>query len=164
MFLINLFIAFTNLIGLFFINKTLSYIQLTILLCPIITSCLYHLSEKKHNLYGIYPFNKYTRQLLNINRFIAIISFNIIIIKLFMDINYYSYGIGKKKLLNILKFGIIGLISLFISERDIMYQKINIYRGFVVNKFEFLFFHSIWHIVAFIILGKIITEKNYLLS
>lgn len=148
---INIFVAFTNFIGLLFINNKLSYVQLIILLCPIIASCLYHLSETKHNLYGIYPLNKYTNELLIIDRFFAIVSFIIIIIKLF-TCRVFKF-INLKKLIKLI---IIGTISLIISERDIIYQKLNIYNDFVVNKFVFLFFHSIWHIVAFTIYGNII--------
>lgn len=146
---VNIIVALSNIVGFYYIiNYDLNNFKKIAIIMPLCASIIYHLSETKHNLPGIFPLNKHSNILLNIDRFFAIISFIIAlcnIIKL--------SPLNKKKYLI---FGIIGLLCLSISERDIIYKNLNIYSNFTVNIYEFLFFHSIWHFIAFTLLAKII--------
>jgi hypothetical protein len=130
---INIIISFLNFIGLYFSNSVLMYF-------PIFASFLYHLAEIKHTLPGIYPLNKYSNFLLNIDRFFAIIGFLMVLNKI--D----------------LKLGIFGILCLMISERDVIYTNLtgNYLDTFKVTYFDFLIFHCIWHIVAYYILASVL--------
>jgi hypothetical protein len=134
--LVNILVALSNFIGFYFSNS--------ILICfPIFASFLYHLAEIKHELPGIYPLNKYSGILLNIDRLFAIIGF-LIVLKNFDKIN--------------LKLGIFGLLCLMISERDVIYTNLtgNYLKMFKVSHFDFLIFHCIWHVVAYYILASVL--------
>jgi len=140
--IINLIVGSTNLVGLYYIlcYKTNLHQSLQIIF-PMCASILYHLADTNHGLDGLYPLNIYSNQLLFVDRFFAIISgitclYKLAYIKNPTQTNVFTYGL----------VGLVGLVCLIISERDMVSQ------GFTVGKYEFLFFHSLWHIIAFNIL------------
>lgn len=145
----NVIVSLSNIIGFYcIIIYKLNGLKKLLVVMPVFASIIYHLSETKHNLPGIYPLNKYSNILLNIDRFFAVISFivtlyNIIKLPLYKQIKY-------------LTIGIMALLCLIISERDVIYKNLNIYSDFTINQYEFILFHSIWHFMAFTLLAKII--------
>ena len=68
----NYLVAFSNIFVLFFLSK---FEQWVIIIPPVICSFLMHISETKHGLKGIYPFNLYSNLFLNLDRVIAYLSF-----------------------------------------------------------------------------------------
>ena len=100
---VNIFTALTNLSAYYYLytyNKSGNYIfNFTIFI-----SFLYHLSETKHNLPGIYPFKKYTNVFLNLDRILSIYGLYIVVINIY-KLHLYTIGIG-----------FLGLIFLGISE------------------------------------------------
>jgi hypothetical protein len=154
--LINFIVSLTNFVGLYFIgDHTLSTVQAILMYSPMIASAIYHLAETKHGLTGIVPLNIYANELLNVDRFFAVISF-CVVVKCLINCN-----INKKQRLYMSTAGLIGLVCLFVSERDIVYEKLDIYADFKVPKYQFLIFHSFWHIYAFRLLSLAI-KKIYL--
>jgi uncharacterized membrane protein len=152
--LINSIVAISNLSYLYFTkdnnNKYCYYGYL-----PMIVSIIYHLAETKHKLIGLYPINLYANYLLNIDRIFAILSL------LWCLYFYYLYRqIIKNKVIII---AIVGIISLVYSERDIIYENIihqvpNNKSYFFVNYYDFLVFHTCWHIIAFYCLAYTFTS------
>ena len=149
--LINYIVASTNLIALYYVlYYKMNMYQIIQIILPVCASFIYHLSETKRGLVGLYPINKYSELLLYIDRFFAILSFITCLYKV------RNNNIDKQLYLT---YGIIGLSALIISERDIIYDNINLYHNFIVNKYEFLCFHSLWHIIAFNMLCSLIMNK-----
>lgn len=95
----------------------------------ILASALMHISETKHNLPGIYPFNKWSWYFLNLDRGMA------------LSITLYVLYYFNKGMPIPFKLGIIGLICLGLSEK------------FEYGLIWFMINHSIWHYCAFTILG-----------
>lgn len=124
---INIIVASSNLIGLYFMNHW-------IILMAMIASILYHLAETKHNLPGIYPFNLYTQTLLNIDRLFAVVAglWAIYNVKDNVDIIIYNYW----------KSIIFSFICLFISEGDR-------FAFYPTNKPLYIVTHCIWHALAY---------------
>jgi hypothetical protein len=146
--LTNLIVSLTNFSCLYFIgNYKMSLVQKFLIYSPMITSVIYHLVETKHNLPGIPFLNKYANELLMIDRFFAVISFGVVV-KYLINSN-----INRKRRIYMSTAGLIGLMCLFVSDRDIVYEKLDIYTDFKVPKYQFLIFHSLWHIYAFRLLA-----------
>jgi uncharacterized membrane protein len=121
----NLFLAITNLIALPTIIHTQHYLNKVIVIFAMVASILMHLSEKKHNLSGIHPFNRFAWLFLQIDRVVALISGLYVL---------YMVPAFTPKLLAI---GIAGLSCMAISEH--IAKEIN----------WFVFWHTCWHICAF---------------
>lgn len=134
---INLLVAFSNIVGIFPLLKVFNKNNIfeTILIgLMIIASFLMHISETKHNLPG-FLFTKHSYKLLWFDRIMAYICSAYIIYKIVYNIH----------ILNQLVFEIFaGLFSLFISEVC------------VKEPLSFMFFHIIWHFIAYDILYKIL--------
>ena len=129
----NIIVSLSNLSGFYFFNFSLDFY-----IFPMLASILYHLSETKHNLPGIYPFNNYTFYLLQLDRIFAVISFLLIMNKL----NFHIFILG-----------IIGFLFLFLSEQDTILNKIGF--NIELNVWIFTITHCLWHIIAFYCLSKI---------
>ena len=147
---LNYIVASTNLVPLYYIyHYKMNIHQILLMTLPMCASFIYHLSETKRGLIGLYPINQYSELLLYIDRFFALIA---IITCLYKSINN---NIDK----HLIVYMIIGLFALVISERDVIYENIDIYPNFSVNKYEFLCFHSLWHILAFKILCSLVVPR-----
>jgi hypothetical protein len=151
---INIFVALTNLVGCTYIKKHTPMSKTIFILFPMIASVVYHLAETKHGLEGIYPLNQYADQLLIVDRIGAFFA------GLFVLVVLVVLTVLKKKrhyqffFESILMLGFIAIVCLGMSEIDVGFKILGIYDGFVINKWQFLFFHSLWHLLAFTILGK----------
>src|SRR5438128_9707247 len=120
---INILVACSNFIALY-------YFRDYYILCPMFASFLYHLAETKHNLPGIYPFNLYTWELLQIDRFFAILSG--------IKILYYKIPTDY------LPVGILALCVLMYSERDTIYYNLTGKR-IKIPKLDYMISHIMWH-------------------
>jgi len=127
---INALVALSNIFGLplFFLSMTWTFTVICFYM--IIFSVLMHLSDRKHNLPGIYPFNKLTTVFLWCDRIMAYICSLVII--------YYMYINWTTTSSSLIYYGLFGLFSMIISELIIDNQWI-----------AFAVFHSIWHFVAY---------------
>lgn len=136
--LINLFVAASNFSLFLFTNKPKWFMYV-----PMVASTLYHLSERKHGLPGIYPLNNYHIQFIWLDRIAA-----------FASVGYVLYKCwNQPKLLNILlPIGLFGLANLAISEHDIISAKFGVETH--VNQYLFALTHSIWHCCAFYCLTR----------
>lgn len=132
--MINTIVSTSNLYALYFIK------QQPYIIIPMIASILMHLSERKHNLPGIYPFNLYSTQFLWLDRIIAVSS------GLYIIRNIYLSNFTLLFNNNFLLLNIIGFISMFISETSD--NRVHDYQ------LVYMIFHIIWHICAFHILGN----------
>lgn len=163
--LINQIVASSNLIALWFMYKY-NCLDNTYIYFPMLASILYHLSETKHNLPGIYPFNLYTHQLLQLDRVFAVLSF----IKCALTI-YHNPEIIMINNYHLLILSIIAFICLMYSERDIIYTNVQYICNknktknknnnllFKVHKMEFAITHCIWHVLAYYLLINIIISN-----
>lgn len=127
--IINVFVACTNLIALLYLPYIKNVYTVYIMIIPMIVSILMHLSETKHNLPGVYPFNLYSWWFLQLDRLVAIIIF----LLLLPQANFTSFNCSMLS---------IGLLSMYLSE--------NIENGYI----WFATFHSIWHFVAYYLIYK----------
>ena len=137
--LCNLIVAFSNLIGLYYVydvppGENNKYF----ILFPMLASFFYHLAETKHQLPGIYPFNLYTKELLWCDRFFAVVSAVIVFYKMSYQTMSYTFWI----------VGIVGLFCLLFSEIDVVRAKVKS-REPIVSKINFVISHCIWHFSAF---------------
>ena len=142
---VNTIVAISNFFALYFTkNKILTKTQKLIMFSPMVASFVYHLSETKHGLKGFPYLNNFSNELLNIDRFFAMTSSIFILSKIYYDKNIIN---------KILCYALFGFFCLFMSERDVVFKIFNIYNDFEINKEQFLFFHCLWHLLAFKILS-----------
>lgn len=126
--IVNGVMALTNIFALPAIYTIhTSPIQNWIAIMVMISSTLMHLSERKHNLPGIYPFNVKSQLWLNLDRIVSIIGVLYMTYKNLYVVNYWIAGT-------------IGLMSLFVSE------------FFSEGVIIYVFFHVYWHIIVYYIL------------
>lgn len=135
---INLIVALSNIFGvipaLYMLNKQL---WISILFFNMtLASVLMHLSETKHGLPGIYPFNKYSGFFLNLDRVMAIGS---ALIMIFLVVYYEVYNVC------IFGYVMVGVLLGWYSERV------------CESKIMFMVSHGLWHMIAF-------TSSYYVLS
>jgi hypothetical protein len=127
--MINLIVTLSNLYGLVPIYYSTGYYRLWISVI-VSASVLMHLSETKHQLPGIYPFNQFSKQFLWFDRIMA-----------YTPVIYvgYMYIVNNVNLFEHLfnPIFIIGSICLLLSE------------GIKGNKYFFATTHSIWHVCAY---------------
>lgn len=136
--IINLVVAFSNLYGLFLLRNF--DIKSLFHLCTISSSFLMHISETKHNLNGIYPFNKYSLIFLNLDRFFAYSEILFVLFNLYFDPDLIQKIIIKT---------FIGLLCLFLSENiEIIVPN----SSKKIKKYFFAVLHGCWHIFAYNIL------------
>lgn len=140
----NIFVSATNLSFLFFVRgKTYN----KFLLMPMFASIIYHFFECRR-CYGT-PF-KYEHLLHEIDRLFSYFAMGYVA--------HFTYYNPEFITLTNITIGVSAMLGLLISERDkkkdivkylFNYDSDPIY----VSDFDFLFFHSIWHIGAFYILS-----------
>ena len=127
--LVNIVVALSNLYGLIlFIGETTLSMKL-LSVAMIATSTLMHLSETKHGLPGVKPYNKYSTLFLWLDRIMAIICISVV--------TYFIYYNGLPSMMVII-LATIGVIACFISEVILTNQ----WGLFVV-------YHITWHIAAY---------------
>lgn len=143
--LINVIVACSNLVAIpLNYGITTEYIYL-----PMLASFFYHLAETKHGLPGIYPLNIYAHQLLQVDRLFAVLSFLFVAYSMYVTTMSYSFLIH----------GIIGLLALVYSERDVIYENIfgkqkPVPSYLTLSHVEFMVSHVVWHYCAFYCLAN----------
>lgn len=133
--LINIIVALSNLYGLRIFTLNLSIYEMIFMGTLMIASILMHLSEVKHDLPGIYPFDKLSNEFLWFDRIMANLALVFILYKIYQNPMLFD---------DIINEGLIGLFLVVVSER------INI------GKIGFMITHSAWHVIAFDIIYKIL--------
>lgn len=126
--IINLLVTFSNVYGLLPIYYSEGILQILVTI-TVLCSFLMHISETKHSLPGIYPFNKFSNLFLWLDRIFA----NTLIIYLLSLLYLNNFLISIK----IIIYLICGFTFLFISER------------ITDNIIIFSVTHSLWHILAY---------------
>lgn len=126
----NFILALSNIVGFADFHE-LHLLQKIHVLIIISASTLMHLSETKHGLPGIYPFNQYSQLFLDIDRVVAIASFIY-----FLQIFICKYSEGSINNGDILLIST-GFLCLTISELNITPQIL------------FIILHTIWHFIAY---------------
>ena len=138
----NIITSLSNFSILFFYK-----LNNNIIIIPMIASFIYHLSETKHNLPGLYPLNLISNFLLNIDRICAFISALKIICKLYYNPKIINF--------NFLFCAIIGLFCLFLSECDVGAELLLGPNSFKIDGLFFVIPHNIWYFCAFYCLNKV---------
>lgn len=153
MWYINLIVALSNLIAIPYSMNITTNAKYCVYL-PMFASFLYHLGETKHNLTGIYPFNKYATALLNIDRFFAILS---------GAYCCHAFITNYHQLNSIIGLIVFAFIMLMISERDLLLKFVNkkhlgnnMVKLLTVGYINYTISHCLWHFAAYNILVKII--------
>lgn len=123
--LVNVLVTLSNIIGVIGIFYCSGLKQLVLIL-SVVGSILMHLSEQKHGLPGIYPFNVYSKELLWLDRIGAYIA---AIYALFFIANVTG---------TILIMICFAALCIFIAEVVISTQWI-----------YYIIFHSIWHFLVY---------------
>lgn len=138
--LTNLVVTLSNLYGILPIYHAPGYYRLW--MGGLVTaSVLMHLSETKHGLPGIYPFNIYSNSFLLLDRLMA-----------YTPIIYLGYQLLTRENpqpiydLILSPVAIVGAISVLMSE------------GLHLGKPFFAITHSIWHICAYHLCYQFLTE------
>ena len=132
--LYNLIVSLSNLYGLRIFTLNLNKWQKLFFSSIIGSSILMHLSERKHSLPGIYPFNKYSNLFLWFDRIMAI-----------LGLSYVMLNMNNNLFRDVVFEGLCGLALLGISEN---FNKI--------GKIGFLITHSFWHVIAYDVIYKVI--------
>lgn len=135
---VNLLVTLSNLAGLLPIYAALKkedLFGLIIMTVTVMASIMMHLSETKHSLPGLL-FVSHSDLFLNIDRITAILASL-----------YGVYLFFKNQKVSVLMLTSTGLIFMFISE------------NMCKSKYSFAFFHSIWHILAYISLYLLIKNS-----
>jgi hypothetical protein len=135
---INIIVALSNLSG--FIDFHLNFYGF-VLLFAMSASFIYHLSETKHGLPGITPLNQYADKLLMLDRFGVMIAI------------FTAAAFGQISRV-VIESSLVGLAALAFSERDVIGDFIGY--PMPVYNMEFLFFHCVWHIIAYRCYGVMI--------
>jgi hypothetical protein len=133
---VNIILASSNLTAIFFIDRhTNEIVGTMIYIFTMFCSILMHLSEVKHGLPGIHPFNRQSTELSYLDRIWLIVSI--------------SYGFIKLWYCGIICFHItkhyfgIALVCLFLSEN------IEPTKNKIFNLMFFCITRSLWHILGF---------------
>lgn len=121
----NIFIAFSNIMGIPILSYVDNWSDYCLVLVAIVCSTLMHLSERKHQLPGIFPFNEYSTLFLNLDRCFAIFVGGYLIYT--RTIRWYS-----------LVAFLLGLMCMLKSER------------FSPRQIEFGIYHITWHFFAYV--------------
>jgi hypothetical protein len=109
---------------------------------PMLASALYHISERKHGLPGVAPFNAYSNELIWADRVGAFASGAFVL---------YKTGLSPSPVNLAVAAG--GFACLTVSEHDIIFQKLG-WGHFHVNKWLFAVTHTVWHTCAFYLLAS----------
>lgn len=136
---VNFIVALSNIFGVIYFPTR--YTGIATLM--ITASTLMHLSEVKHGLPGMTPFNQYSYIFLWWDRIMAYICTVIV--------SYEIYARYKMLPTHLIPYGIFGLFCNFISEVIITDQH-----------YLFVIFHSIWHHVAYHTFYLVLNVKNEL--
>jgi hypothetical protein len=134
----NILVSATNLFGIIPICIALeneNYICAVIAFCAMFASIIYHMSETRHGLPGIF-LKKHSEKLLLIDRIFAVIAMIYGLYLLYMNKNIYLPVIILKIIIAISA----GCLSEIFGKDPVLYTM----------------FHSIWHCIVFLILGDII--------
>jgi hypothetical protein len=133
--LCNIINTLTNIEGLYIVFfLDLSFGLKIAVLITTVSSMLMHISETKHYLTGISPFNKYSNLFLELDR---ITSKAALLYGLYL---FYNNG-DKINIISIIIM-LFGCICLFLSEQIYTLDTWD-------HTFKFIVLHSIWHIIAF---------------
>jgi hypothetical protein len=122
--LINVLVALSNLVALGYAGEHQPF-----LLAPMTASFLYHLAETKHGLPGVFFLNRFTLQLLVLDRAMAILSALYLCTVLIDQGRVHLFCVPK-----VLITGTVALLCLAISE--------------LADRW-FAVFHILWHVLAF---------------
>lgn len=138
--LVNLVVALSNVFGILFFRRvdpvTDAVVSLTI-----VASILMHLSDQKHGLPGIPPFNGYSRHLLWWDRIMAYMSTLLVVGRL-----YGRWRMTPTPILGeIVATGSAGLVLMFVSEVVITDQWV-----------PFTVTHCAWHLLAYRTLSRVL--------
>lgn len=149
---INLIVASTNVFGIFLFDTRNSTFINIINLLMITASVLMHLSERKHDLNGIYPFNNYSEEFLCFDRVMCYICFGISAYTLIYTYSWYTLKIYAY-------IGILGFILNIISELSSprYFPTVSIYKLW----FVYVVTHSVWHYLAYFVFSKILLYSPF---
>lgn len=135
--LLHKVLAFTNILGLYPVSKVLmkrdaTLFETAIVVTTVLASVLMHLSETKHRLDPGPLLRPYSRLLLNVDRWAAIIASGYYLV-IWLDRGTYD----------------VLFVFLFGSLCSFMGEQTN-------NKWAYGILHSIWHLAAYIVLYSLI--------
>lgn len=133
----NILVAISNLSFLYFARqKNIP----AIVYSPMIASFIYHLAETKHKLPGIPFLNRYSYQLLNLDRLCAYGAVYLVLSKIYQ----------KPELLTseFILIGLVGFGALAYSEQDTIVQKL-FGKVISVSYLSYTLSHIVWHLSAF---------------
>jgi hypothetical protein len=122
---LNIVVAMSNIYGLFPLVTLPSLTDKLFTLVCLCASVLMHLSERKHTLRGIYPFNNHTYSLLWIDRIVSYLA--VIYLLYYGKIDSHSICVAA-----------IGILMMWLGEFRYKY-----------DPFYYTYVHSVWHISAF---------------
>jgi hypothetical protein len=125
--LVNVLVSLSNLVALPFVTYLNSVGDRSLMLFAMCCSIMMHLSETKHGLPGIYPFNLLSFWFLQLDRAMC---FLVIIVLCFRS---SLYIVDRCMIVE----AIFGLTCMFLSEKVVRSQ------------WTFAAFHVMWHYVAF---------------
>jgi hypothetical protein len=133
---INFFAALSNIVfgypAYCYATTTFQRMLTTTMICA---SFLMHISEVKHGLHGVYPFNKWSWWFLQLDRVMAIVCTVYVL--------FYALIVGVETNWIV---GIGGLLCMGCSE-------------FFVDGWWFGILHALWHGCAFYILGLTFNQR-----
>nr|QYA18289.1 hypothetical protein KOM_12_19 [Clandestinovirus] len=132
--LTNLIVSSSNLLGLPALLACKNNSDRGMVAFTMIASILMHLSETKHALPGIHPFNLYAWHFLQLDRIMAVAAM------------YYFCSHLQHVSTYLIIIAFIGLLSMYLSEK--------IENGTV----WFATFHCIWHLVAYHLMYLIVSQ------
>ena len=138
---INIIVALTNIAAIPAIIYSKDALTQAILIGAMIASFLMHISETKHTLPGIYPFNVYANTFLWCDRIMAVITVSYLLIVL-----YSSAPIDE--IYEIVSLAIEAHVWLVLSESFVARNNVTV----------FAITHSLWHIEAFRIAYHVVTR------
>jgi hypothetical protein len=161
--LYNLVMALSNLSALYFANYAFGQHAFSVWrfeYVPMIASGLYHLAETKNQLPGVYPLNRYTALLLNLDRLAAVFS-AFVILACNPSITLTFVGLVVVAFLA-LALSEINVILYALHEFNLKYDKsynLDYPKGKPLNKNVFVVTHCVWHVLAFLILSMVLNQK-----
>jgi hypothetical protein len=142
--LCNIINTLTNIEGLyivFFLNLPFG-LKMAVLITTV-SSMLMHISETKHHLPGISPFNEYSNHFLDLDRITSKLA-------LLYGLYLCYYNSHKINIIWIIIM-LFGCICLFLSEQIYNLDTWD-------HTFKFIVLHSIWHIIAFKIMSVVLSS------
>lgn len=163
--LINIVVSASNLVAIVFAYQCCSFFDSCVIYLSMTASILYHLSETRHGLTGIYFLRNHSANLLLLDQVGAGICAITVLFRIFSN---QSSKLAFRKQIYLI---VLATVCLLLSEGDLICELLTsictlaLPHSFKsISSLQFLVFHVCWHISVFRILCSVLQRPHNIAS